>query len=117
MNASSKDGSFPKSIVPKVEDEVWEAYDMWVNKQHDIFPNQYHHFYEQGETLIYPEHIADLRIIDKIVFNKRKKDAEKEREEQERKQRRSSGAHRGLGAKGLPSKGAGFYGQTFKFDQ
>ena len=113
MNASPKDGSFPKSLVPKVEDEVWEAFNMWSNKQHDIFPNQYHHFYEQGDTQIYPEHIADIKTIDKMVSNKRLKDAEKERAEAERKQNK-----KGLGNKGLANnKGSGFYGHTFKFNQ
>lgn len=116
MNASSKDGSFPKSLVTKVEDEVWEAFTMWVNKQHDIFPNMYHHFYEQGETLIYPEHIADIKIIDKIVSNKRIKDAEKERAEAERKQNKGKGGLGGGKSAVAGGKGSGFYGHTFKFN-
>ena len=111
MNASPKDGSFPKSLIPKVEDEVWEAFNMWSNKQHDIFPNQYHHFYEQGDTLIFPEHIADIKTIDKMVSNKRLKDAEKERAEAERKSKKGKG--QGLGSKAS----GGFYGHTFKFNQ
>ena len=28
-------------------------------KQHGIMPNQYHYFYDQGDTIIYYEHITD----------------------------------------------------------
>lgn len=113
MNASSKDGKFPQSSVTKVEDEVWEAFTMWVNKQHDILPNQYHYTYEHGDTLIYPEHIADLKTIETMVSNKRKKDAEKAEEERKLKERRSN---KGKGLGGTNKGGHGFYGHTFRFD-
>lgn len=54
---------------------------MWVNKQHGVMPNQYHHFYDNGDTLIYQEHIQDLIVIDKMFQNK----LEKERKKQEGK--------------------------------
>jgi hypothetical protein len=64
-----------------IQSEI-DALNMWVNKQHGIMPNQYHHFYDQGDTLIYPEHIADLLTIDKMYSIKieneqKKKDAPK----------------------------------------
>ena len=88
--------------------EVIEAWNMWVNKQYGIMPNQYHYFYEQGDTLIYPEHIADLITIDKMWNEKLKKDRQKEEQKQ-----------KGIGNNPLKNKNqggfSGFYGQTQRF--
>jgi hypothetical protein len=104
---SSKDGIIPKSLVEKLTEEEIEALIMWSNKQHDIMPNQYHYSYEQGDTLIFPEHIQDLKLIDKIVTNKRRSDEQKEASKQKHKQNNPLGA----GGSG------NFYGRTFKFNQ
>jgi hypothetical protein len=105
---SSKDGIIPQSLVEKLTMEEIEALVMWSNKQHDIMPNQYHYSYEQGDTLLYPEHIQDLKLIDKIVDNKRKSEAQKEEAKQKHKQNNPLGGSQG---------GSGFYGRTFKFNQ
>lgn len=89
--------------------EEIEALEMWSNRQHGIMPNQYHHSYEQGDTMIYPEHIQDLKLIDKIVGNKHAADRRKEESKQAHKQGKNSiGSNQG---------GGGFYGNTFKFNQ
>jgi hypothetical protein len=104
---SSKDGIIPKSLAEKLTDEEVEALIMWSNRQHDIMPNQYHYSYEQGDTIIYPEHIQDLKTIDKMVQNKRNADRQKEEAKQKHKQKNPlSGSDSG-----------NFYGRTFKFNQ
>lgn len=75
---------------------------MWINKQHGILPNQYHHFYDQGDTLIYPEHIADLLTVDKM-YNIR---LEKEHEKEESKKQTSNNNN----------KGSDFYGRKFVYN-
>jgi hypothetical protein len=102
---SSKEGVIPQSLLIQLDESDLDALEMWGNRQHGIFPNQYHHTYEQGDTMIYPEHIADLRIIDKIVGNKRAID--KQKEESKLKHQQNN-----------PLKGGNnFYGNTFKFNR
>lgn len=100
-------------MAEKLTFEEIEALEMWSNKQHGIMPNQYHHTYEQGDTLIYPEHIADLKLIDKIVGNKLAADRRKEEQKLKHKQGGSNnqlGSNQQLG-------GNNFYGNTFKFNR
>jgi hypothetical protein len=80
---------------------------MWVYKTHNIFPNQYHHFYEQGETLIYQEHIQDLLVIDQMWANKIKIQQNKEKAKIQNKNHHLTKNNKGLG---------GFYGQTYRYD-
>jgi hypothetical protein len=80
-----------------------EAWNMWIYKQHGIMPNQYHHFYEQNETLLYQEHIEDLLVIDKMWTNKIEYQRKKEEAAQKAKQKNPFG------------KGQGFYGQTQRY--
>ena len=89
--------------------EEVEAWNMWIYKTHGILPTQYHHFYEQNETLLYPEHIQDLLVIDTIWNNKMKMLQHKA----EAKQRAKS--HNPL-SKGNTGGLGGFYGQTYKYD-
>lgn len=88
---------------------------MWNYKQLGILPNQYHYSYENGDTLIYPEHIRDIAVIDTMVSNKHKADAEKQKAESERKSKKS-GIGSGAGGKGVGKQSQGFYGHTFRFD-
>jgi hypothetical protein len=107
---SSKDGIIPKSLAEKLSDQDVEDLEMWSNKQHGVLPNQYHYAYEQGDTLIYPEHIKNIRLLDKIVTNKHEADRRKEEAKQQSKQNNP--------LKGGSQKGGGsFYGHTFKFNQ
>jgi len=105
---SSKDGIIPKSLAEKLSDQDLEDLEMWANKQHGILPNQYHYSYEQGDTLIFPEHIQSLKLLDKIVANKHEADRKKEEAKQKHKQNNPL-----AGGKG----GGNFYGRTFKFNQ
>jgi hypothetical protein len=92
------------------EIEVWN---MWVYKTHGILPNQYHPFYDEGSTLIYPEHIQDLVTVDKMWGNKLEMKAKKEQAKQRHKQNNnplSKGQNKGLGS-------GGFYGNTFKYSK
>lgn len=107
---SSKEGVMPKKTIEKLEVEEIEAFNMWVNKQMGILPNQYHHTYEKGDTIIYPEHIRDLIVIDQMVHNKREADRKQQEQEEKRKQRNPLGMNTGR-MKG----GGGFYGKTIKF--
>ena len=86
--------------------EEIEAWTMWVYKQHGIMPNQYHHFYEQNDTLLYQEHIEDLLVIDKMVNNKLTYEKKKQEAAQKAKERNP--------LKG--GQGGGFYGQTYKYN-
>ena len=104
---SSREGVISPSYATKLSNEELEALEMWSNRQVGILPNQYHYSYEQGDTLIYPEHIRDIKIIDKIVDNKYKVQRQKDEEAAKRKQ------NLGNSKKG----GSGFYGHTFKFNQ
>lgn len=80
---------------------------MWVNKQHGIFPNQYHHFYDQGDTLIYPEHIADLLTIDKMYSIKIEKEQQKKEAKKGVKDLKNNKNSGGIGSN--------FYGQKFVY--
>lgn len=113
INGSSKvDGSIPKSLLAKLTDEELEALTMWNYKQHDILPNMYHYSYNDGDTIIYLEHIRDLVIIDKMVSNKLRKDVEQERAREKQKQKNPLGAS----SRGIAQKQSGFYGHTFRFN-
>jgi hypothetical protein len=94
-----------------ISNEVSEAWNMWVNKQYGIMPHQYHHFYEQGDTLIYPEHIADIITIDKMWNEKLKKERQKE-EQKQKGVKNSPLTDKSKAGGGL----GGFYGQTMKFN-
>jgi hypothetical protein len=51
---------------------------MFSNKQqHGILPTQYHYFYNQGDTIIYPEHIQDLQVIDQMWTNRKNREQHK----------------------------------------
>ena len=71
-------------------------------------PNQYHWTYEEGSTMLYPEHIQDLLVIDKMWNNK----LEKARKDAEAKAKHQANnplkQHQG-------NKGSGFYGQTYRY--
>lgn len=108
---SSKEGIIPKSLVTKLTDEEIDALVMWTNKQHGILPTQYHHTYENGDTIIYPEHVRDLVVLDKIMTNKLVKEQKEEQERQKQKQKNPLGS--GGGGK---IGGSGFYGHTFRFN-
>lgn len=112
INGSSKEGIFPKKLSEKLTPEEIEAFNMWNYKQLGILPNHYHHSYENGDTLIYPEHIRDLMVIDKMIYNKHEADRKKEAEEAARKQKNNKNSLGAASKKG----GAGFYGHTFKFN-
>jgi len=85
---------------------------MWVYKQHGIMPNQYHHFYDQNETLLYEEHIQDLLTIDKMWTNKLTYERKKQEAAAKAKERNPLG--KGGGNQG---QGGGFYGQTYKYNK
>ena len=69
-------------------------------------PNQYHYFYEQGDTLIYPEHIADLLTIDKMF---------KIRLEKEQQKKEAKKGLEGDKSKKSGNIGSNFYGQKFVY--
>lgn len=98
--------------------EEIEAWDMWIYKQHGILPIQYHHFYNQGETILYPEHLQDLLTIDKMWNNRLQKERHKEQSKQQLKQNNNplnnnNNRIRGIGeAGGLNSN---FYGKKFVY--
>jgi hypothetical protein len=97
-----------KALAEKLTKEEIEAWNMWVYKTHNILPTQYHHFYNQGETLIYPEHIQDLLVIDQMWGNKIKRQQNKERAKMQGKNNPLTKNNKGLG---------GFYGNTFKYSK
>lgn len=66
-------------IITKEEIEAWT---MFVNKQNGILPTQYHHFYEQGDTIIYNEHVEDLAVVAKMWDNKLKREQKEEEAKQ-----------------------------------
>lgn len=105
LNNSSNEKGDDK-LLEKIEPEVIEAWNMWIYKSHGIMPNQYHYAYEQGDTLIYPEHIQDLMTIDKIWANK----LSKEQHRQKAKAPKNNPLAKQKG--GLGS----FYGQTYKYN-
>jgi len=118
MGSSSKDGSIPKSLADKLTPEESEALMMYNYKQHGILPNQYHYSYNDGDTIIFPEHVRDLVIIDKMMSNKIRKEQEKEEAKHNKNKNNPLKGDRGLGAgaAGNSNKGAGFYGHTFRFN-
>lgn len=90
-------------------DEI-AAWNMWIYKTHGILPTQYHEFYEQGDTILYIEHIQDLLTIDKMWANKLEMQRKKEEAKQKHKENNplKGGQHKQQG-------GGGFYGQTFRY--
>ena len=104
----------PKSAL-RLTSEVIEAWNMWINKHHGIMPNQYHHFYEQGNTLIYPEHIADLLTIDKMWNNKMKSEQHKAEQKSKSNPLLQNAMKKGLGHGNISNTEGGFYGKTIKF--
>jgi hypothetical protein len=101
-----------QTTLLKLTPEIIDAWNMWINKQHGIMPNQYHYFYDQGDTLIYPEHIADLLTIEKIWNNKMKR--EQHKAEQKNNKNKAGG---GVPSNNKGNEGRGFYGQTFKYNK
>jgi hypothetical protein len=99
----------------KLTPEIIEAWNMWINKQHGIMPNQYHYFYNQGDTIIYPEHIADLLTIDKMWNNKMKKEQQKEEAKQQNKNKNNPLLLQQKQQQ--QNKGGGFYGQTMRYSK
>jgi len=104
-------GQESETLASTLSMEEIEAWNMWIYKTHGILPTQYHHFYNQGDTMIYREHIQDILTIDKIWANKQEKENHKKASKnpknnplagQQKKQ--------GLG-------GGGFYGQTFRYSK
>jgi hypothetical protein len=95
------------------KDEI-EAFNMWINKQHGILPNQYHYFYEQGDTLIYPEHVADLITIDKMYQNRLKKEHQREEAKRAVKHNNPLKSNSSLGNQ-QQQPGANFYGTKFVY--
>lgn len=95
--------------------EEIEALNMWINKQHGIMPNQYHHFYENGDTLIYPEHLQDLLKIDQMYSNR----LDKERHKQEAKNPKNNPLKQQHNASGLGnssnSGGSNFYNRKYVY--
>jgi hypothetical protein len=85
---------------------------MWVNKQHGILPNQYHHFYDQGDTLIYPEHIEDLITIDKMYQNRLKREQQKTEAKHAAKKLQQ---HQQQGQQQQQQGSPNFYGQKFRY--
>ena len=77
---------------------------MWHNKQNGIMPNQYHYTYQNGDTIIYPEHIADIATIDKMYTQRMKN------EQQKAESKHASKEHRPTNP-----KGKGFYGRKFTY--
>lgn len=71
-------------------------------------PNQYHWTYDQGDTLLFPEHIQDLLVIDRMWNNKLKK------EQQKAEAKAKHATNNPLKNQQQHSKG-GFYNQTYKY--
>lgn len=94
------------SLASKLTPEEIDAWNMWVNKQHGIMPNQYHWTYDEGSTLIYPEHIQDLLTIDKMWNNKLKKEQQKAE---------SKAKHDAKNP--LKQQKSGFYNQTYRYNK
>lgn len=82
---------------------------MWYNKQHGIMPNQYHYFYEQGDTMIYPEHIHDLITIDTMWNSRLKRDQNKS------EAKAKNELNNPLKQKQQQQMG-GFYNKTYKYN-
>jgi alpha-galactosidase/6-phospho-beta-glucosidase family protein len=94
--------------------EEVEALNMYLYKQHSILPNQYHHFYEHGETLIYPEHLADLITIDNMYHKRVEKEQHKEKGKQDAKH--NNPLKQGFGsAANSGSLGSNFYGRKYVY--
>ena len=83
-------------------DEI-EAWLMFQNKQMGIMPTQYHHFYEQGDTIIYQEHIRDLQTIDKMWQSR----LDREQSKQDGKDQSNNPLKQ--------KKDNSFYGRKFKY--
>lgn len=98
-----------KSLL-KLTPEVIEVWNMWINKQYNIMPNQYHYFYDQGDTIIYPEHIADLITLDKIWNNKMKEEQHKAEAKQQKNNKNNP-----LFQQQQKNKQGGFYGNTMRY--
>lgn len=91
---------------------------MWINKSNGILPNQYHHFYEQGDTMLFPEHIADLYTIDKMWANRlkykegeQKRKAETEKFKEQMKTGNQKYTTRNQGGK------SNFFGQKYRYNK
>jgi hypothetical protein len=93
--------------------EEVEALNMYLYKQHGIMPNMYHYFYDHGETLIYPEHIADLITIDQMYHNRMEKERNKEKAKQEAKN--NNPLKKGFANNTSGSLGSNFYGQKYVY--
>lgn len=69
-------------------------------------PNHYHWTYDQGDTLLYPEHIQDLLVIDRMWNNKMKKEQQKAEAKAKNKMNNPLKNQK---------SGGGFYNQTYKY--
>ena len=95
-----------KNLTP----EEIEAFNMWLYKQNGIMPNQYHHFYQNGDTMIYPEHIADLTVIDKMWGQRLKRQQQKAESKHPKNNPLAGQTKPHIGG-----KGAGFYGRKYTY--
>ena len=59
-------------LASKLTKEETEAYVMYMNWQSGIKPTEYHYFYDQGDTIMYQEHIEDIYTISKMFENRHK---------------------------------------------
>jgi hypothetical protein len=110
-NKNSKD----YRLASQLSEADIEAWNMYINKSNGIMPQNYHWSYEQGDTLIYQEHIADLNTIDRMFSNRQKYREGKKRQDEETKalqQKLRAGQNTISKNKG---GGSQFYGKKFVY--
>ena len=73
-------------LASRLTVEEIEAWSMWIHRGNGILPTQYHWSYEQGDTIIYPEHLADISVVDKMWTNRTKYREGKAAAEQKQKE-------------------------------
>ena len=102
-------------LAAKLTAEEVEAWNMYMNNQSGILPTQYHWSYEQGDTIIYPEHVADLFTLEKMWSNRKKYREGKARQEQEAKALQEK-LKSGQNVTTLNQGGASaFYGKKYRY--
>ena len=87
--------------------EEHEFLQLYVNHKQGFPPNSWHYFYEEGQTMLYNEHIEDIKTVEKMFYNKHKIENAKKSGPTHNPLKAGSGGKRSLGGK--------FYGKKTNY--
>lgn len=61
-----------------LDEADWESFEVWLNHKYGFQPREWHHSYANTQEPNYPEHLADIRTVEKMWGNRQKREQAKE---------------------------------------